>query len=305
MMEPVSDRRPPITPQLALRVAIFGAVAFALFAIVFFRLWYLQVLSGEQYLAQANSNRVRALPIPAPRGKIVDRNGRVIVGNNLAAVIEIDPSQAAAGGARPGEPSGAGGPASARPRRRASRASRSRSRRSRRPSCARATSASGACSTRRANTIHRRVVRSLVLVPYSSARVKTDVPASVLSYIRERPEQFPGVKVEQTYLRDYPRGTLAAQILGNVGEISPEELKLARYRGVKQGTIVGKDGLERTYDAYLRGKNGIRRVQVDANGRPIPNAAPAATSGRSPGSACACRWTSASRRSARTRWPGR
>jgi penicillin-binding protein 2 len=92
MMEPVSDRRPPITPQLALRVAIFGAVAFALFAIVFFRLWYLQVLSGEQYLAQANSNRVRALPIPAPRGRIVDRKGRVIVRNELAAVIEVDPS---------------------------------------------------------------------------------------------------------------------------------------------------------------------------------------------------------------------
>ena len=92
MMEPVSDRRPPITPQLALRVAIFGAVAFALFAIIFFRLWYLQVLSGEQYLAQANSNRVRALPIPAPRGRIVDRNGKVIVQNKFAAVIEVDPS---------------------------------------------------------------------------------------------------------------------------------------------------------------------------------------------------------------------
>ncbi len=92
MMEPVSERRPPITPQLALRVAVFGAVAFALFAIVFFRLWYLQVLSGEQYLAQANSNRVRSLPVPAPRGKVVDREGKVIVQNKFAAVIEIDPS---------------------------------------------------------------------------------------------------------------------------------------------------------------------------------------------------------------------
>ena len=92
MMEPVSDRRPPITPQLALRVAIFGGVAFALFAIVFFRLWYLQVLSGEQYLAQANSNRVRTISIPAPRGRIFDRNGKVIVQNNYAAVIEIDPA---------------------------------------------------------------------------------------------------------------------------------------------------------------------------------------------------------------------
>ena len=122
-----------------------------------------------------------------------------------------------------------------------------------------------------ATAIHKRVVRSLVLVPYSSVRVKTDVPRSVLAYVRERPELFQGVKVEQTYLRDYPHKMLAAQILGTVGEISPSELKQKRYRGVKPGTIVGHNGLERAYDKYLRGQDGVRRVQVDANGRPIPN----------------------------------
>ena len=122
-----------------------------------------------------------------------------------------------------------------------------------------------------ANAIHRTVVRSLVLVPYSAARIKTDVPRSVLAFIRERPEEFPGVKVDQAYLRDYPHGTLAAQVLGYVGQISDAELKEKRYRGVKQGTIVGKLGLERTYDKYLRGTDGVRRVQVDAQGRPIAN----------------------------------
>jgi penicillin-binding protein 2 len=270
MMEPVSDRRPPITPQLALRVAIFGAVAFGLFAIVFFRLWYLQVLSGEQYLAQANSNRVRVLPIPAPRGKIVDRNGKVIVRNEFAAVIEIDPSSlpqserdlAATWGQKMGNraarPAGHRGkpygiPPIPDPRLKA---------RYERLASVLDTSATA---------IHQRVVRSLVLVPYSSVRVKTDVPRSVLAYVRERPERFPGIKVEQTYLRDYPHTTLAAQILGTVGEISPKELKEKRYRGVKQGTIVGHSGLERAYDKYLRGQDGIRRVQVDADGRPIPN----------------------------------
>ena len=110
-----------------------------------------------------------------------------------------------------------------------------------------------------------------MLVPYSNVRVKTDVPRSVLAYVSERPEQFPGVKVEQAYLRDYPHDTLGAQILGYVGQIGPAQLKQDRYRGVKQGTVVGQDGLERTYDKYLRGKPGVRRIQVDANGRPIPN----------------------------------
>ena len=270
MMEPVSDRRPPITPQLALRVAIFGAVAFALFAIVFFRLWYLQVLSGEQYLAQANSNRVRALPIPAPRGRIVDRNGKVIVRNKVAAVIEIDPSSlpqeerdlaATWGqrmGARAARPVGRKGDPIRIPELPTAEL------RARLKRLGRVLDAS-------ANSIHHQIVRSLVLVPYSNVRVKTDVPRSVLAYVSERPEQFPGVKVEQAYLRDYPYATLGAQILGYVGQIGPAQLKQKRYRGVKQGTIVGQDGIERTYDKYLRGQPGVRRVQVDANGRPIPN----------------------------------
>ncbi len=270
MMEPVSERRPPITPQLALRVAIFGAVALALFAIVFFRLWYLQVLSGEQYLAQANSNRVRTLAVPAPRGRIVDRKGQVIVRNEFAAVIEIDPSSlpqeerdlANAWGQRMGKrealPAGHKGEP---PRIPEIPTDELRARLKR----------LGRVLNTSANSIHHQVVRSLVLVPYSNVRVKTDVPRSVLAYVSERPEQFPGVKVEQTYLRDYPHGTLGAQILGYVGQIGPAQLKEQRYRGVKQGTVVGQDGLERTYDKYLRGKPGVRRVQVDANGRPIPN----------------------------------
>ena len=68
-----SDPRLPVSPQLALRVAILGGLAVTLFAIIFFRLWYLQVLSGEQYVQQANANRARDLPSAAPRGQILDR----------------------------------------------------------------------------------------------------------------------------------------------------------------------------------------------------------------------------------------
>ena len=270
MMEPASERRPPITPQLALRVAIFGGIALALFAVVFFRLWYLQVLSGDKYLAQATVNRVRELRIQAPRGKIVDRNGRVIVRNRQAVVVQLDPSRlpaqernlAAEWGhdmtdraAKPkghrGEPIPIPGIPTTQLKTRYRRLAK--------------------LLHTSAGEIHRQVVRSLVLVPYSSIRVKTDVPDSVLAYISERPEQFPGVKVEQTYLRDYPQGSLAAQMLGTVGEVSPKQLEQNRYRGVKSGTVVGQGGLERTYDRYLRGVDGVQRVQVDAFGRPIPN----------------------------------
>ncbi|MDP8967928.1 MAG: penicillin-binding transpeptidase domain-containing protein [Actinomycetota bacterium] len=270
MMEPAGDRRVPITPQLALRVAILGGVALALFAIVFFRLWYLQVLSGDKYLAQASSNRVRELRIQAPRGKIVDRNGKVIVRNRQAVVVELDPAklpdeerEAAAewgkrAGARLARPKGRRGDPIPYP----PIAGKALERRYR---------TLGAVVGKSAKQIHREVVRSLVLVPYSSIRIKTDVEDSVLAHISERPERFPGVKVEKTYLRDYPHETLAAQIVGTVGEITPKQLKSPRYRGVKQGTIIGTDGLERTYDRYLRGVDGVQRVQVDAFGRPVPN----------------------------------
>ena len=75
MMYRETDRKAPMSPQLALRVAIIGGVALVIFGIIFFRLWYLQVLSGDQYLAEANNNRVREIKVEAPRGKIVDRDG--------------------------------------------------------------------------------------------------------------------------------------------------------------------------------------------------------------------------------------
>src|SRR4249919_2313652 len=93
MPTPVEDRRPPITPQLALRVALLGGFAFVLFAIVFFRLWFLQVLTGEDYVSQARENRVRKVRIEAPRGDIVDRNGRTLVRTRVAPVVQVVPSQ--------------------------------------------------------------------------------------------------------------------------------------------------------------------------------------------------------------------
>src|SRR5919108_637350 len=87
-----SDRRPALTPQLAWRVAILGGVALVAFAVIFFRLWYLQVLSGDKYLAEANDNRVREIKVQAPRGEIVDRDGRVLVENRVGYAVKVTPA---------------------------------------------------------------------------------------------------------------------------------------------------------------------------------------------------------------------
>ena len=83
-----------------MRVAVLGGLAFVLFAVVFFRLWFLQVLTGEDYVSQARENRVRKIKIEAPRGNIVDRNGQMLVKTRVAPVVQITPGVAAGRGAR-------------------------------------------------------------------------------------------------------------------------------------------------------------------------------------------------------------
>jgi len=268
VIDPVGDRRPPISPQLAWRVAIMGGIALALFAIVFFRLWYLQVLSGDRYLAEANDNRVRTERIQAPRGDIVDRNGQTIVTNRRAIVVSISPSAlpeaereaAATWGQRAGErerrPKGFKGepvPIPEIP----TQELRERFRRLAR-----------VLGDTTAREIQRRVIQSLAQTPYAPIRVETDVDRAVMNYVEERKKLFRGVTVEQVYLRQYPRKTLAAQMLGTVGEIQQRQLGWEHFRGVRQGTIVGQGGLEYQYDRYLRGTDGFREIQVDALGNP-------------------------------------
>jgi penicillin-binding protein 2 len=266
MIDPVPDRRPPITPQLALRVAVLGGVAFVLFGIVFFRLWYLQVLDGDRYLAQAQSNRVRTERIQAPRGTIVDRNGEVLVENRQATLVQLDPEQI------PDEEKVAALEWGQKVTRRLKRPKGKRGDGIPIPPVATPELRErfrhlGAVLNLSVGQIQKRAVQQIAQVPYARVTVKTDVPDEQRNYIEERRDRFPGVEVGQKYLRQYPEKELAAQIVGTVGEISPEELEdRERYRGVTQGTIIGKEGLERKYDEFLRGQDGSTRIVVNAAG---------------------------------------
>jgi penicillin-binding protein 2 len=215
-------------------VAVIGGVALVLFAIIFFRLWYLQVLSGDQYVAQANNNRVRDLPIPAPRGDVLDRNGQPLATDHLTNAVQIVPDQL------PTNP-------------------RSRIALYRRL---------GNVLQMSAGDIGRRVAEQHKQLPYADVTIKTDAGSGVLGYLYERQQQFPGVTQQQVYLRTYPDKQLAAQVLGYVGQVGPTQLHQKRFRGVQQGTIVGQYGVELAYDRYLRGRTGAQRVQVNSLGQP-------------------------------------
>lgn len=239
MIQPLEDRRPPITPQLALRVAVFGGLALVLFAILFFRLWYLQVLSGDQYLAQANGNRVRDIRVQAPRGVVVDRHGHTLVANRHAEAIQVDPQMLPPPG-----------PARAALWQRLSRIL--------------------GLPAARIDAEVRDKTDPAHGLPYADVTLTSDAAPDVYNYVAEhQAELSQAVVINPIFTRDYPHGDLAAQLFGTVGQISPVEVKdTSHYRGVPLGTVVGQDGIERTYDHYLRGQDGAQSVQIDALGNP-------------------------------------
>src|SRR4051795_9041288 len=91
------ERGPGVSRRLALRLALFGGFAVTLFAILFLRLWLLQVLDGEKYLAEAKNNRTRSFRTSAPRGEILDREGKVLVANRTSLALQVNPRKLPAG----------------------------------------------------------------------------------------------------------------------------------------------------------------------------------------------------------------
>ncbi len=230
-------------PSIALRVAILLGLAVLLFGIILFRLWYLQILSGEDFAAQANDNRLRSVKVVAPRGTIQDRNGKAIVENRAGLAVgirlmDVPPGELAA------------------TTKRLARVLNVKERRIRKKLAAHAGVAF-------AQLDEQGGPGGIDLVV-----VKEDVDRKVVSYLLEHKQSFPGVEIRKTYLRDYPQGALAAHLLGSIGEISPEQLKEPRYKGYGAGDVIGQGGLESTYDQWLRGRDGVAKVEVDAHGRP-------------------------------------
>ncbi len=248
MIQLPEDRRPPLTPQVALRVAVVGSIALALFAIIFFRLWFLQVLSGDQYLAQAGTNQIRTLAVAAPRGEIRDRVGKILVDSKPSIAVQLTPPDL------PKNP--------ARVRRLYRRLAAVLGISPARKKCA-----VPGLGTFRLSEIACDVKQQVALLPYADVTIATDVTPYVQYYLAERQDRFPGVSVQQVWLRRYPLNDVAAQLLGTVGRITLAETKDRHFRGASPNSIVGQSGLEYYYDKDLRGTDGTQRLRVDALGR--------------------------------------
>lgn len=265
MRGPSDERTPPMTPQLALRVALVGGVALLFFAVIFFRLWFLQVLTGSQYVAQAQSNVVRHVPVAAPRGEIVDSSGTPLVQSVAVPSIQIAPRSLPAAVTLDGS--------KAFPVIQPSKDFAVYDRLARllgmstKPHRCKYTVywKQGAHNYYQPlATIPCLVAKSVSQSVYANAPIKTNVPNYIQDYIAERQTQFPGVLYQDTYIRRYALGDAGAQLFGTLGEISQKELASKSYKGVVSGDVVGQSGLEAQYNQYLQGVNGSEGIKVNS-----------------------------------------
>ena len=224
----------PTHAQFAMRVAILGGIGIVAFAAIFFRLWFLEVLSGEAYLKEANANRVREIKIQAPRGEILDRAGRVLVENKTVLSLQVRADEL---------------PHDKQVRNKELKKL-------------------AGVANMPYDKVKQEIRQQTKELPANPVTLQQDVDKDLVYYLRERQDEFPGVTASQVYVREYPNGTLGAQLFGYVSEIGPDQLKEPAYEGLEPGDRIGATGLEAQYDPILRGRNGAIRVQVDASGKP-------------------------------------
>ena len=218
----------------ALRFAVLAGLGIALFTILFFRLWSLQVVTGDRYLAEANDNRIREITVRAPRGRILDRDGNVLVDNRTSMALELDPLEV------PEDPL------------------------ERRGLFKRIAD----LMDRDLEWVQNRFRSEMEdNPPGTPVTLAQDVDDELVYYLQENQADFPEIQISRVFVRRYPQGLLGAHLLGSVGEVTAEELEDPDNSDLEAGDTIGKAGIELTYDDILRGRRGETRLQVDSAGR--------------------------------------
>jgi penicillin-binding protein 2 len=211
------------------RIAVFQYISVGVFLFLISGFWVLQIRDHEANSTLAERNRIKTVPLLAPRGKILDRDGRVIVDNQPAFVAQVTQENLKL---------------------------------EHLPAIAEGLHLDLddlKLTVRRYQAGHR----------YSPIPIKRDLTPAELTFIdsHKDPATFPELEVVQEPRRLYPQNGLAAHVIGYVGEVSESELNSSEFADYSQGDLVGKSGLERQYNEILKGVDGQRRVVVDVAGR--------------------------------------
>lgn len=220
-----------LAQNLGLRIGTIQIIAFVLLTLLGVRLYYLQIVKGDYYAERAENQRIRLIPIPAPRGAIFDRNGKILVDSRptFNVVISNEPLKEINVNDRV-------------------------------DSYAQGLNLESQLVVERLNAIKKQN-------DFETLVLKDNATMEDIAWVEAHSLEYPELRIELQPQRFYPHGTILAHVLGYVGEISPKQLESERWAGLRPGDIIGKGGLEEYYDEYLRGRPGYRKVIVDSRGR--------------------------------------
>jgi penicillin-binding protein 2 len=235
-------RKQPRWEQPTWRIVFFAAMmVFAVIAVIV-RLVQIQLLHGQEYRAAAQANQVRLIPVAAPRGLVYDRNGKVIVRSRPSFAVSLIPSEIKDIDSE---------------------------------LKTLAETINVPVSKLQEQMLHHHGVNYknfdelAVYEPYGPVILAQDIPISKVSRLSEILNDLPGVDLEVQAIRNYPYGGAGSAVFGYVGQITPEEYQRLRNEGYSMNDVVGKDGIEKVYDKYLRGEPGGQRIVVDSQNQVV------------------------------------
>ncbi len=210
-----------------LKVLLFFGVI--VFVVLVSRLAYLEIVHGAEFRRDADANRIRVMPITAPRGQFLDRNGVLLVSNQPAFTVALMPITG--------------------------------------PIADDVIDRLAGCLGMNPDDIRKKIRQRDN--PLEPVRIKDNVGPDIITKIEERRGDLPGVVIEVQSVRKYINNELGAHLFGYVGEISEDELSAKKAAGYKSGDLVGKAGLEAVWDKDIRGVDGGTQEEVDVSGRPV------------------------------------
>lgn len=212
------------------RIAIFQYVTVAVFVFLLSGFWVLQVRDPELYSERAERNRIKTYPLVAPRGKILDRDNRILVDNQSSFSVMLSRENLRWEHLRP---------------------------------------IAEGLNLDYTELVERLRRYDRTRPKYEPIIIKEELSPEELAFVEAHrdPGFFPEMEIHQTSRRMYPAGQFAAHLIGYTGEISEAELDLPEFAEYEPGAIIGKAGLEKQYNDVLHGVDGQRRVVVDSRGR--------------------------------------
>jgi penicillin-binding protein 2 len=215
----------------AIRLTAVQYIILGVFLILTYGLWRLQVMQSDSYALMAEKNRVRNVPILAPRGKILDRQGRVIVDNypTFSALLLRDSARDLNADAD--------------------------------------MIAKGLHMD--PNELRQRIKKFTAMPQYQPIFLKEDITPDELSFIESHRNELPELDTIMAHRRLYPRNGFMAHLIGYVGEVTDDMLNQPQFELYNPGDVVGVSGVEKQYNNLLMGKNGSRRAIVNSRGREV------------------------------------